>query len=260
MTGVQPGYVIAERHLMLEISLFGALAAGLLSFFTPCILPMVPFYLSYMGGLSMAELRGDGEIAPGAQRRLLTSSVFFALGVTSVFMLLGMGATALGRAFGDYIEPLSYVAAAILLVFGLHFLGVIRVPLLYREARMESKAEASTVMGAYLMGLAFGFGWTPCVGPALAAILMIASGMGDIWRGALLLFVYGAGMTAPFIVAAFFARPFLAFVQKHRTAFAWVEKGMGVMLIVFAILIVTGGVNLIADAMIRWFPVFTSIG
>lgn len=245
---------------MLEISLFGALAAGLLSFFTPCILPMVPFYLSYMGGLSMAELRGDGEIAPGAQRRLITSAVFFALGVTTIFMLLGMGATALGSMFGQYLDTLAYVAAAILLVFGLHFLGVIRVPLLYREARMESSAEASTILGAYLMGLAFGFGWTPCVGPALASILMIASGMGDIWRGALLLFVYGVGMTAPFIVAAFFARPFLAWVQRHRTAFAWVEKGMGAMLIVFAILIATGGVNLIADAMIRWIPGFASVG
>ena len=245
---------------MLEISLFGALAAGLLSFFTPCILPMVPFYLSYMGGLSMAELRGDGKIAPGAQKRLIASAVFFALGVTTIFMLLGMGATALGQMFGQYLDTMAYVAAAILVVFGLHFLGVIRVPLLYREARMESSAEASTILGAYLMGLAFGFGWTPCVGPALASILMIASGMGDIWRGALLLFVYGAGMTAPFIVAAFFAKPFLSWVQRHRAAFAWVEKGMGAMLIIFAILIATGGVNLIADAMIRWIPGFASVG
>jgi len=245
---------------MLEISLLGAAFAGVLSFFTPCILPMVPFYLCYMGGLSMTEMRGDGEIASGAQRRLLISAVFFAMGVTTIFMRLGMGATALGRAFGQYLEPLSYIAAAILVVFGLHFLGVIKVPLLYREVRMESKAEASTVLGAYLMGLAFGFGWTPCVGPALASILMIASGMGDIWRGALLLFVYGAGMTAPFIIAAFFAKPFLAWVQRHRSVFAWVEKGMGAMLIVFAILIATGGVNLIADAMIRWFPGFSGLG
>ncbi|MEY8840695.1 cytochrome c biogenesis CcdA family protein [Cribrihabitans sp. XS_ASV171] len=245
---------------MLEISLFGALAAGILSFFTPCILPMVPFYLSYMGGLSMAELRGDGKIAPGAQKRLIVSAVMFALGVTTVFMLLGMGATALGQLFGQYLDTLSYVAAAILVVFGLHFLGVVRIPLLYREARMESSAEASTVLGAYLMGLAFGFGWTPCVGPALASILMIASGMGDIWRGAFLLFVYGVGMTAPFVIAAFFAKPFLAWVQRHRTAFAWVEKGMGAMLIVFAILIATGGVNLIADAMIRWMPGFSNLG
>ncbi len=245
---------------MLEISLLGALVAGLLSFFTPCVLPMVPFYLSYMGGLSMAELRGDGEIAPGAQRRLLLSAVFFALGVTSVFMLLGMGATAMGRMFGQYLDSLSYVAAVILVVFGLHFLGVIRVQLLYREDRLDTGAQPSTVAGAYLMGLAFGFGWTPCVGPALASILMIASGMGDIWRGALLLFVYGVGMTAPFIVAAFFARPFLAWVQRHRTAFAWVEKGMGVMLILFAILIATGGVSLIAAAMIRWMPGFATVG
>lgn len=244
----------------MEISLIGALAAGLLSFFTPCILPMVPFYLSYMGGLSMAELRGDGRIAPGAQKRLMISALFFALGVTTIFMLLGMGATALGTLFGTYLEPLSYVAAAILVVFGLHFLGVIQVPLLYREARMESSAEASTVLGAYLMGLAFGFGWTPCVGPALASILMIASGMGEIWRGALLLFVYGVGMTAPFVVAALFAKPFLAWVQRHRTAFAWVEKAMGAMLILFAVLIVTGGVTWIADMMIRWFPGLTSLG
>ncbi|WP_425043495.1 cytochrome c biogenesis CcdA family protein [Primorskyibacter sp. S87] len=245
---------------MLEISLLGAGFAGLLSFFTPCVLPMVPFYLCYLGGLSMAELRADGGIAPGAQRRLLGSAVLFAAGVTTVFMLLGMGATALGQLFGQYLQPLSYVAAAILLLFGLHFLGVVRVPLLYREARLESSAEASSALGAYLMGLAFGFGWTPCVGPALAAILMIASGMGDIWRGAVLLFVYGVGMTAPFVIAALFARPFLAFVQRHRAAFAWVEKGMGVMLIVFAVLIATGGVNLIADAMIRWVPGFANLG
>ncbi len=245
---------------VLEISLVGALFAGVLSFFTPCILPMVPFYLSYMGGLSMAELRGDGAIAPGAQRRLLVSALFFAAGVTTIFVLLGMGATALGQAFGRYLTPLSYVAAGILVVFGLHFLGVIRVPLLYREARLQSRAEASTVLGAYLMGLAFGFGWTPCVGPALASILMIASGMGDLWRGALLLLVYGAGMTAPFVVAALFAKPFLAWVQRHRAALVWVEKGMGAMLILFAVLIATGGVTLIAQAMIDWFPAFGSLG
>lgn len=123
---------------MLEISYFGALAAGVLSFFTPCVLPMVPFYLSYMGGLSIAELRGDGEIAPGAQKRLFVSALFFGLGVTAIFMMLGMGATALGQLFSQYLQPLSYVAAAILVVFGLHFLGVIRVPLLYRDPRIDA--------------------------------------------------------------------------------------------------------------------------
>ncbi len=245
---------------MLEISFAGAALAGLLSFFTPCILPMVPFYLSYMAGISMTELRGDGEIAPGAQRRLVISSIMFALGVTTIFVLLGMGATAVGEAFAQWRQPLSYVAAAILAVFGLHFLGVIRIGFLYREARLESSAEPSTMLGAYLMGLAFGFGWTPCVGPALASILMIASGMGDIARGGLLLLVYGLAMTAPFVVAALFARPFLAWVQRHRGKMLHVEKAMGGMLLVFALLIATNSVNWIANWMIETFPGFTSLG
>ena len=245
---------------MLDISYAGAALAGLLSFCTPCILPMVPFYLCYMAGISMSELRDDGAIAPGAQKRLVISAVFFALGVSTIFVLLGMGATAPGQTFAQWRQPLSYVAAAILFLFGLHFLGVLRIGLLYREARLQSKAEPTTVIGAYVMGLAFGFGWTPCVGPALAAILMVASGMGDIWQGGSLLLVYGLAMTAPFVVAALFAKPFLGWMQRNRRYLGHVEKIMGVMLIVFAILIATNAVNLIADAMIRWFPGFMSLG
>ena len=185
-----------------DISYGGAALAGLVAFFTPCILPMVPFYLSYMAGISMAQLTGEGDIQPGAQRRLVVSALFFALGVTTIFGLLGLGATAAGQAFAQWKQELSWIAAAVIFVFGLHFLHVIRIPFLMREARMQSKADPSTIVGAYVMGLAFGFGWTPCVGPALASILMIASGMGDIGRGGLLLLVYGVGMTAPFIIAA----------------------------------------------------------
>ncbi|MEO1948948.1 MULTISPECIES: cytochrome c biogenesis protein CcdA [Thioclava] len=238
----------------IDITYGGAFFAGLLSFLTPCILPMVPFYLSYMAGLSMSELRGDGKIAPGAQARMVASSVAFALGVTTIFVLMGMGATALGAAFREWMGPLSWVAAAILLVFGLHFLGVIRIPFLYREARMEAKTDPTTFLGAYVMGLAFGFGWTPCVGPALAAILMVASGMGDISKGGLLLFAYGIGMTLPFIIAAFFTRPFLAFMAKHRAKLGYVEKAMGVMLILFAVLIVTGGLRYIGEFLIDVMP------
>lgn len=245
---------------MLEISYAGAALAGLLSFFTPCVLPMVPFYLCYMAGISMAELHGDGGIAPGAQKRLVVSAIFFALGVTTIFVLLGMGATALGQAFAQWRDPLSYVAAAVLALFGLHFLGVIKVPFLYREARLESTAEPTTIIGAYVMGLAFGFGWTPCVGPALASILMVASGMGDIWKGALLLLIYGLAMTAPFVIAALFAKPFLRWMQRNRKYLAYVEKVMGAMLIIFAILIATNAVNLIAQFMIEWVPGFGALG
>lgn len=238
---------------MLDIGYWGAIIAGLLSFFSPCILPMVPFYLSYMAGISMSELRGDGQIAPGAQQRLILSSIAFALGVTSIFVLLGLGATALGQTFVQYRQPLSYVAAAILLIFGLHFLGILRIPFLYREARLEAKTEPTSMIGAYVMGLAFGFGWTPCVGPALAAILMVASGSDSLWHGGSLLLVYGLAMTLPFVIAAFFARPFLGWVSRNRKYLGHVEKAMGVMLILFAVLIATNTVNLIADWMIRNF-------
>ena len=245
---------------MLEISFAGAALAGLLSFFTPCILPMVPFYLCYMAGISMSELQGNGAIAPGAQRRLVASAIFFALGVTTIFVLLGMGATALGQAFAQWKQPLSYVAAAVLALFGLHFLGILRIPILYREARIESTAEPTTVVGAYVMGLAFGFGWTPCVGPALASILMVASGMGELWRGALLLMVYGLAMTAPFIVAALFARLFLRWMHRNRKYLPYVEKVMGGMLLLFALLIATNTVNRIADLMIRYVPGMSGLG
>nr|WP_108853245.1 cytochrome c biogenesis protein CcdA [Defluviimonas aquaemixtae] len=239
---------------MLDPTMGGALFAGLLSFLSPCILPMVPFYLCYMAGISMAELRSDQTIAPGAQRRLILSALAFALGVTSIFVLLGMGATALGQIFRQWLEQLSWVAAAILFVFGLHFLGILRIPLLYREARIDAKVEPTSIVGAYVMGLAFGFGWTPCVGPALAAILMIASSLDAIWRGAALLFVYGLGMTAPFVVAAVFAKPFLAWMNRNRKYLGHVEKVMGGMLIVFAVLIATGSVNAIAQFMIDYMP------
>lgn len=245
---------------MLEISYIGAAVAGLVSFFTPCVLPMVPFYLCYMAGLSMSELRDEGGIAAGAQRRLVFSSIAFALGVTTIFVLLGMGATALGQLFLQWKQPLSYLAAAVLALFGLHFLGVMRIPLLYREARLETTAEPRGIAGSYVMGLAFGFGWTPCVGPALASILMIAGGMGNLWEGAALLAVYGVAMTAPFVIAALFARPFLAWVARHRGALAYAERIMGLMLLLFAALIATNSVNLIAQWMIDAFPSFSGLG
>ncbi|MFD1509925.1 cytochrome c biogenesis CcdA family protein [Lacimonas salitolerans] len=244
----------------MDVTFAGAALAGLLAFFTPCILPMVPFYLSYMAGLSMTELRGEGQVAPGAQRRLFISAVFFALGVTSIFMLMGMGATALGQVFRDWFDVLRYAAAALIFVFGLHFLGVIRIGILYREARMESRMDPSSVLGAYVMGLAFGFGWSACVGPVLATILMIASGMGEVWRGGLLLALFGVGMTAPFVVAAIFSRPFLNWIQRNRKYQPYVEKVLGAMLIVFAVLIATGTINEIAFWMIETFPVFSRLG
>lgn len=238
---------------MLDVSFGGAALAGLLAFFSPCILPMVPFYFSYMGGMSMAELRGEGEIAPGAQRRLVVSALFFALGVTTIFGLMGLGATAAGQAFRDWKEVLSYVAAAVIFLFGLHFLGLLRIPFLLREARMESTSDPKTILGAYVMGLAFGFGWTACVGPVLTSILFMASMQDTLWQGTALVIVFGLAMTSPFVVAAAFAQPFLGWVARNRKLMGNVEKVMGVMLIIFAILIATDSVNILADWLIRNF-------
>lgn len=238
----------------MDVTHLGAFLAGLGAFFTPCVLPMVPFYLSYMAGLSMSELRADGGISEGARKRLVISGLMFALGVATLFMALGMGATALGRAFDAWLDWLRYAAALIILLFGLHFLGVIKIGILYREARMESKSDPSTVLGAYVMGLAFGFGWTACVGPILATILMIATTLGEVWRGGILLMIFGLGMTLPFVVAAIFAQPFLNWMQRHREKLKYTEKVIGVMLVLFAILIATNSVRFIADAMLRLFP------
>lgn len=238
---------------MLDMTYGGAALAGLLSFLSPCILPMVPFYLCYLAGLSMQELKSGDRLAPGAQRRLVAQAMVFALGVTTIFVLLGLGATALGRVFVQWREPLSWVAGAVLVLFGLHFMGVLRIGLLNRQARIEAQTQPTTLIGAYVMGLAFGFGWTPCVGPALAAILVVASGLGDLWRGATLLLVYGLAMTLPFVLAALVAGPFLAWVGRHRRLLGHVERAMGAMLIVFGLLIATNSVNLIAEWLLQNF-------
>ncbi len=239
----------------LDVSYMSAALAGLLSFFSPCILPIVPFYLCYMAGLSIKELDENAEISPGARRRLVLSAVLFSAGVVTVFTILGLAATAIGQALRDYDTILGWAAAAILTLFGLHFLGWLKIPLLYREARVNSSAvKPASYVGSYLIGLAFGFGWTPCVGPALAAILFIASQQESLTHGAGLLMVYGAFMTVPFILAAVFSGPFLRWVQRNRKYMGIVEKLMGAFLILFAVLIVTGWIGAMATWLFQKFP------
>lgn len=246
---------------MFDVTFAGALIAGLLSFLSPCILPIVPFYLSYLAGVGMNQVSADAEISPAVRRRAVLAATLFALGVITVFMGLGATATAFGQMVRDYFDILRWVAAAIIIVMGLHFLGVIRIGFLYRQVRAETgETDNLSLVGAYVIGLAFAFGWTPCVGPVLAAILFTAAGQDTASTGALLLFVYGLGMTLPFIVAAMFIGPFMRWMQRFRRHLPKIEKAMGVLLILFGVLIATNSINYIAQWMLETFPIFMQIG
>ena len=240
---------------MLDVSLAGALVAGLLSFLSPCILPIVPFYLSYMAGVSMQSITADGHLPPAVRRRAVLAATAFALGVISVFMALGATASLAGQLVRDWMEVLRWVAAAIIIAMGLHFLGVIKIGILYRQLRSDAGETSNmSIAGAYVIGMAFAFGWTPCVGPVLAAILFTAAGTETAGRGAALLFTYGLGMTLPFVVAAAFVGPFMRWMSGFRRHLPTIEKIMGVLLILFGLLIGTGSVNIIADWMLRVGP------
>ncbi len=237
-----------------DISFGGAALAGLLSFLSPCILPIVPFYLCYMAGLSMSEMTDNGGITGRTRGRLLLTSVAFSLGIITIFVGLGATATVFGQQLREWFDVLRWVAAAVILIMGLHFLGIFRIGLLYKEARIESSGSPSTVVGAFLVGMAFAFGWTPCVGPVLAAILFTAGAQETALDGALLLLTYGAGMTIPFVLAALFVGPFMHLMRRFRRFMPVVEKSMGVLLVVFAILIGTNSMNIIAGWMLEIAP------
>ncbi|WP_283643458.1 cytochrome c biogenesis CcdA family protein [Marinovum algicola] len=246
---------------MFDVTFAGALLAGLLSFLSPCVLPIVPFYLSYLAGVGMNQVTASAEISGAVRLRAVLAASCFALGVITVFVALGASATVFGQMLRDYFDILRWLAAAVILVMGLHFLGVIRIGLLYRQFRADTGATSNmSLAGAYVIGLAFAFGWTPCVGPVLAAILFTAAGQETAGTGAALLFVYGLGMTLPFILAAMFIGPFMRWMARFRRHLPKIEKAMGALLIVFGVLIATDTMNYIGQWMLETFPVFMQIG
>lgn len=246
---------------MFDVTAWGAFVAGVLSFLSPCILPIVPFYLSYMAGVGMNQIQADATISPAVRRRAFLAAILFSLGVITVFVGLGATATMFGQAVRDYFDILRWVAAGLIIAMGLHFLGVIRIGLLYRQFRADAgDTNNLSFVGAYVIGLAFAFGWTPCVGPVLAAILFTAAGQDSAGQGAWLLFIYGAGMTAPFVLAALFVGPFMKWMAGFRKHLGLVEKLMGALLVVFGVLIATNSINLIADWMLRTIPWFSGVG
>lgn len=237
----------------------GVALAGLVSFLSPCVLPLVPPYLGYLGGTTIEQMGNKDEIDPLLWRRVVLASVFFVLGFTTVFVGLGAGASVFGQWIQAHKSQLGVVAGLVIIVFGLHFLGVLRVPLLYREARIHTDRQGASLAGAYVMGLAFAFGWTPCIGPVLATVLTLAANEASLGAGVRLLFVYSLGLGIPFVLAAVAIGPFLGFLKRFRRHLGRVEMAMGVLLVATGLLFLSGGLNWFGNWMIENMPVLGRI-
>jgi cytochrome c-type biogenesis protein len=241
-----------------DVTIAAALAAGTLSFLSPCVLPLVPPYLVYLAGTSLERL-ADAEPVPAVKRDTIVAALLFVAGFSTVFVALGAGASVIGALLRAYSNVLATVAGIAIIVMGLHFLGLTRINLLMQEKRAEM-ARPVGLWGAYAMGLAFAFGWTPCIGPILAAILAVAASEATIVKGAGLLAVYSLGLGIPFVIAALAIEPFAAFLVRFRAHLATVERVMGGLLVLTGVAFLTGFISQASYWLLEAFPVLGQIG
>jgi cytochrome c-type biogenesis protein len=242
----------------MEVSFAAALIAGLLSFVSPCVLPLVPAYISFMTGVSVDRLRTEVDSELGMTASM--HSLFFVLGFSTVFIALGASASLIGQVLLANMELLSKVGGALIVIFGLHYIGLFKISFLNMEARFNLQDKPPGLWGAYLIGLAFAFGWTPCVGPILATILALAGGQDSIWQGVLLLSVYSLGLGIPFILAGLAINSFLGFFTKIRVHLHKIEIISGVLLVVVGVMIFMGDFNRLAILIIELFPQLATLG
>jgi cytochrome c-type biogenesis protein len=255
-----PSHIDVGQGMLTQVYIhLGVALAGLVSFLSPCVLPLVPPYLGYLGGTTIEQLTGQDRIADHVWRRVVLASVLFVAGFTTVFVAMGAGASVLGQWVQQHRGTLSIAAGIVIIGFGLHFLGVLRVPLLHREARFQARVQGASLAGAFVMGLAFAFGWTPCIGPVLATVLTLAASEGSLSAGVRLLLVYSLGLGIPFVLAAMAIGPFVAFLQRFRRHLARVEMAMGLLLVATGVLMLTGSLNWFGQWLIENVPVLTRI-
>ncbi|RYE84520.1 MAG: cytochrome c biogenesis protein CcdA [Hyphomicrobiales bacterium] len=244
-----------------DLSYPTAVLAGALSFLSPCVLPLVPPYLCYMAGVSIEDLKAGPQMKATGRGyvRVLATALVFVLGFSTVFILLGAGASSVGRLLRQNLDWLGIVAGIAIIVMGLNFLGVFRIAFLSGEKRFRSPDKPRSVLGAYLMGLAFAFGWTPCIGPVLGAILGLAGARSTVAEGATMLAFYSAGLGIPFLLAAAFSGVFLRWMGRFRQHFGKVEKVMGGLLVITGILFLTGGMQAVSFWLLDTFPALMDV-
>ena len=237
-------------------AMFVALVAGLLSFLSPCVLPIVPPYLAYMSGISMSDMTGERD----TPRRPIMPALFFVLGLSTVFLLLGFTASAFGAFFLQNQLLFARIAGLVVIVFGLHFLGVFRIRFLDQEARLDAGDRGGSAFGAYVLGLAFAFGWTPCIGPQLGAILSLAASEASVARGTSLLAVYAAGLGIPFLLVAVFIGRAVGVLNRIKPYMGMIEKAMGLLLVLVGLALVTGAFSAFSYWLLEVFPALALLG
>ncbi|MGY6549344.1 MAG: cytochrome c biogenesis CcdA family protein [Roseinatronobacter sp.] len=262
----------------LIVALVIAFAGGVLSFLSPCVLPIVPPYLAYMAGISMQELTSEGQAA----RRAILPALFFFMGLSTVFLLLGFTASTMGHLLLSNADLFGRIAGVLVIGFGLHFLGVLRVlalvteramlraemappgflssAFLSRDLRFDAGDRGGSAFGAYVLGLAFAFGWTPCIGPVLGAILTLAATEATVTRGTMMLGVYAMGLGLPFVLAAVYVQRSMAVMAHLKRHMGLIEKVMGVLLLLVGIALFSGAFTAFSWWLLETFPFMQHIG
>ena len=243
---------------MHDVSVPAAVLAGLISFLSPCVLPLVPPYLVYLTGATIEHVANE-ESAQSSRRAVMSSALMFVLGFSTVFVALGASASFIGGFIRAWSAELSILAGIVIIIMGLHFLGLTRIGLLMREGRLPIPKPVG-LWGAYVMGLAFAFGWTPCIGPILAAILSVAAAEATVAKGAMLLAFYSAGLGIPFLLAAFAVEQFSELFMRMKKHLARVEHAMGVLMVITGVAFLTGAVSNVSIWLLETFPALQKFG
>ena len=244
---------------MENVTIITAFVFGLLSFVSPCVLPIVPGYLSFISGVSFEEMQASGNRA-AMRKRIVQNAVFFILGFSLVFIALGASATAIGGFLQEQINVIGKVAGGVIIIFGLHMTGVFKIPFLNYEKRFHAEGKRLGLLGAFLVGLAFAFGWTPCIGPILAAILAIASQQDTVSKGIILLSAYSLGLGIPFLLAGLSLTMFFNVFNRFKKHLHKVEVVGGILLVVIGVLIMMNYLTVLSGYFSKWFPFLNELG